>query len=605
MINTEGMVEVDIESKAIIKGAPIEKATPVGVALGIPKDDGSVQRVYLAWGHPEGNNCTKEEAREVLVRYWDRPFVTHNGCGFDVPNLTSYFDLPERDPLLTHDTLFAAYLNNPHARSLKLKDLANDLLGIPPDEQQDMYRWILQNVPDCRSIKDCGAYISETPVSLSGPYATGDVYRTGELWNFLKPSVVDMEEAYQREQRLAPVLADMKRRGIRVDVGRLKEDTHKANIKKALLDQLIREHLKAPDLNPGSDKELGALLVERGYEGFLLTPKGKLSMARPSLEAALESDQKLKMLLRSRSIYDTLIGTFMEPWLRYALENDGRIHPSYNQVRNPEDFGTRTGRLSSMDPNAQNVPKDMDYIGKTWVGDYWGDSFPNMRSYLLPEVGQVWFCGDFKSQEPRLTAHYEAGVLLEAFLNNPHLDPYQFVMELVGQGVTRHQSKQIFLGLVYAMGADTLAAKLGCTSQFATQLRNLVKSYLVDVVALDLDCKKRFRMGLPIRTLGGRIYYCEPSSNGRTWEYKALNTLIQGSAADQNKEAMIYLQPRIVDIHGRILTTVHDEINSSIFEKDYDYVHEIYQEAANALTCECPMIMDTGIGENWATAKPD
>lgn len=598
MINTDGMVELDIESKAIIKGAPIEKATPVGVALGIPREDGLTRRLYLAWGHPEGNNCTKEEAREVIRKYWDRPLLTHNGCGFDVPNLASYFDLPERDPTLTHDTLFAAYLNNPHARSLRLKDLANDLCGIAPDEQKDMYDWILKNVPDCRSIKDCGAYISETPVSVSGPYAVGDIYRTREIWDFLYPAVSDMEQAYQREQRLAPVLADMKRRGIRVDVGRLKDDTHKANLKKAMLDDMIRKHLAAPNLNPGSDKELGALLLERGYEGFLLTPKGKVSMARPSLEAALESDPVLKSLLKSRSIYDTLIGTFMEPWLRYALDNDGRIHPSYNQVRNPEDYGTRTGRLSSMDPNAQNVPKDLGL-------DHWGDEFPNMRTYLLPEVGQVWFCGDFKSQEPRLTAHYEAGVILQAFIADPLMDPYKFIMNLVGQGVTRHQSKQIFLGLVYAMGAETLAAKLGCTSAYASQLRNVVKAYLVDVVELDKDCKKRFRMGLPIRTLGGRIYYCEPASNGRSWEYKALNTLIQGSAADQNKEAMIYLRPRIVDIHGRILTTVHDEINSSIFEKDYDYVHQIYQEAANALPCDCPMIMDTGMGDNWATAKPD
>lgn len=600
------MIEIDIESKKIIKGAPL-LPVPVGVAIGRPLAGGDMQRLYLAWGHPSGNNCSFEEAKAVIESIWHEEWLTHNGCIFDVQVLAHHFGLPERHPLLTHDALFAAYLNNPHARSLSLKDLANDLLGMPPDEQQEMYDWIMQNVPDCRSRKECGAYISETPVSLSGPYAVGDIHRTGELWDFVKSAANDMPEAYNRERLLAPVLVRMQNGGIRVDVSRLAADTHNANIKKALLDQLIRAHLKAgPDFNPGSDKELAAKLVELGYEGFLLTPKGKLSMARPSLEAALENDPTLKSLLRSRSLYDTLIGTFMEPWLAYCQSNNGRIHPSYNQVRGPEGYGTRTGRLSSNDPNAQNVPTDQDYEGGVFVGDYWGDPFPNMRSYLLPEVGQVWFCGDFKSQEPRLTAHFEGGTLAEAYRENPRLDPYKFIMELVGQGITRHEAKQIFLGLVYAMGGDALAGKIGCDKARATALKNIVKESMPDVVELDKECKKRFRMGLPIRTLGGRIYYCEPGRSpwGGTWDYKALNTLIQGSAADQNKEAMLYLDPRIVDIHGRLLCTVHDEISASIFEKDVVYADEIFQEAANALHCDVPMIMDTAYGANWKEGKP-
>lgn len=597
MIGTERLeIELDIESHKIVKGAPL-RPIPVGVALGIPQPDGSTQRVYLAWGHPEGNNCTKEQAREVLLKYWDEIFITHNGLIFDIPNLTYHFDLPERDPLLTHDTLFGAYLDNPHARSLSLKDLANDLLGIAPDEQQDMYDWIVANVPGAKR-SEAGAYIADTPVSLSGPYAVGDIYRTRELYEFLKPAIADMLEPYNRERRLAPILSRMQNGGIRVDEARLKDDCHKANIKRALLDQLIREHLKVgPDFEV-KDATLAARLKEMGYVGFIMTPTGKPSMGKASLEAVLEKDQKLKSLLASRSMYDTLIGTFMEPWLRYCQQNGGRIHPSYNQVRNPDGFGTRTGRLSSSDPNGQNVPKNKGL-------DYWGDPFPDMRTYLLPEIGQVWFCGDFKSQEPRLTAHFECGALMQAYIDDPLLDCYLWVKNLVGGDVTRFEAKQIFLGLVYAMGIDKLADKLNCSPARAKQLRDAIKAMLPDVAELDYECKKRFKQGLPIRTLGGRIYYCEPPSGGRTWDYKALNTLIQGSAADQGKEAMIYLDPKIVDIHGRLLVPVHDEINSSIFEKDVPYVEEIYQAAANHLPCDVPMIFDTGWGDSWATAKPE
>lgn len=596
MIGTERLeIELDIESKKIVKGAPL-RPVPVGVALGIPQADGSVQRLYLAWGHPEGNNCTKEQAREVLLKYWDEIFITHNGIIFDIPVLAFHLDLPERDPLLTHDTLFGAYLHNPHARSLSLKDLANDWLGIAPDEQQDLYDWIVANVPGAKR-SEAGAYISETPVSMCGPYAIGDIYRTRELFEFLRPTIEDMLEPYNRERRLAPILGDMQNRGIRVDEQRLEDDCRKANIKRALLDQLIREHLKVgPDFEV-KDASLAARLKELGYAGFIMTPTGKPSMGKASLEAVLENDPKLKSLLASRSMYDTLIGTFMEPWLRYCKSNGGRIHPSYNQVRNPDGFGTRTGRLSSSDPNGQNVPKNKGL-------DYWGDPFPDMRTYLLPEIGQVWFCGDFKSQEPRLTAHFEEGALMQAYIDDPFLDCYQWVKDLVGGDVTRHEAKQIFLGLVYAMGIEKLADKLSCSSARAKQLRDIIKSMLPDVVELDYECKKRFKCGMPIRTLGGRVYYCEPPSAGRTWDYKALNTLIQGSAADQGKEAMIYLDPLIRATGGRILVPVHDEINSSVFEKDVDYITKIYQEAANHLPCDVPMIFDIGHGAHWGEAKP-
>lgn len=583
------MIGLDIETLPIVDGAPL-LPEPVGCSI----YEGGKSK-YWAWGHPTGNNCTKEEFKNELLRIWDQPLVTHNGCGFDVPVLEHWFQLPARDPLLTHDTLFLSYLHNPHARELGLKPLAEDWLGMPPEEQRELHDWILQNT-DCRTIKQAGAYICEAPGDLTGKYAEGDTDRTVALYEHTMPVLESMGEAYNRERRLAVVLADIQHKGVRVDLVRLKDDYHKAMVKKALLEDLIRKHLvQGPSFNPGSDAELGRALLELGYEGFLLTPKGKISLARPSLEKVLENDPELMSLLKSRSIYDTLTGTFMHGWIKFAEANDGRIHASYNQVRNPEGYGTRTGRLSSSKPNFQNVPTD---LGE----DYFGDPFPVMRSYLLPEIGEVWVCGDFKNQEPRLTAHYEGGALLAAFIDNPQLDPYMFVANLCN--IERKPSKVILLGLIYAMGAATMADRLGCDPGTASMYRNIVRTSLPDVMELDRDCKERFLRGLPIRTLGGRQYYCEPASNGRRWEYKALNTLIQGSAADQTKEAMVYIHPKLVDIHGRLLGSVHDELSVSCKERHVQYVDELMQEAANALPCDCPMIMDVHFGANWAEAKP-
>jgi len=590
----DNLVEVDIETKKIVKGAPL-LPEPVGVALGgLPGRD----RLYLAWGHPSENNCTKEQARNVIKSIWDQRWLTHNGCIFDVPGLAHTFGLPARDPLLTEDTLFAAYLADPNAQTISLKPLAAEKCGIAPDEQDDLYDWIMANVPDCRSRKECGGYISEAPAGIVGRYAIGDILRTRAIWEFYQPVVEDMREAYDRERKLAPILAGMQNRGVRVDVPALEQAHHITQLKRARVEAEIRAHLGVgPSFNPGSDKELGERLVEMGYDGFILTPTGRPSMARKSLDQALETDPKLKSMLNSKSVFDTLLNNFMTTWLQICYANNGRMHPSWNQTVNEQGYGTRTGRLSADHPSFQNVSKEFDGV------DWEGDPFPLLRAFLLPEVGQIWACGDFKSQEPRLTAHYEGGVLMQAYIENPELDPYRFLMELVGGTITRHHAKQVFLGLVYAMGLDALARKLKCTPDEALFYRNMVKAQLRDVVELDRDCKDRFRRGLPIRTLGGRIYYCEPPSNGRVWDYKALNTLIQGSAADQTKEAMIYLEPRITSIGGFQLGSVHDEINASIFDKDINIYTEYLQEAANALHCDVPMIMDVGFGANWMEAK--
>jgi DNA polymerase I-like protein with 3'-5' exonuclease and polymerase domains len=262
------MIVLDFETKAIRAGAPL-LPLPVGCAILDP--DRYPEGHYFSWGHPEGNNCTKEEFRDYLVTIWDKEILTQNGCTFDIPVAAHHFNLPPRDPLLTHDTLFASYLHNPHARSLSLKDLADDWLGIPPDEQQDMYDWIMANVPECRSRSECGAYISEAPASLVGPYAIGDCTRTLALWNYVSDKIKDMEEPYQREIMLGPILADIQNGGIRCDIRRLAEDYLVAMRKMGELDAMIREYLNAPTLQVSSDNELGIALKQAGYSGFQKT----------------------------------------------------------------------------------------------------------------------------------------------------------------------------------------------------------------------------------------------------------------------------------------------------------------------------------------------
>lgn len=590
----EPMVVLDFETDAIEDGAPLLPA-PAGCAVIDPL--AYPEGYYFAWGHPEGNNCTKEEFGEYLKSIWHRRILTQNGATFDIPIAAHHFGLPDRDPLLTDDTLFASYLHDPHARSLSLKDLADDWLGIPPDEQQDMYDWLVANVGCPRS--KAGAHIAKAPVRLVGPYAIGDCTRTLALWEYVSPLIKDMDEPYKREILLGPILSEIRNIGIRCDVRRLATDYLVAMRKLGELASLIRARLSKPDLNVNSDAELGAALVEAGFTGFLKTAKGKMSTSKLSLDIVLEADPDLRSMIRSHATYSTLTGTFMWSWLQYAKANGGRIHAGYNQVRNPEGFGTRTGRLSSSAPNFQNVPNNLGL-------DYWDEPYPVMRSYLLPEEGHEWTCGDFKNQEPRLAAHFEDGAFMEAFNEDPMLDPYLFLCDVAGMPHSkRKQAKAIYLGLLYAMGVAKLADKMDIPEAEAAILKNMIKASIPDIVRLDNDCKRRFKTGLPIKTLGGRFYFCEPPTGHQRWDYKALNTLIQGSAADQTKEAIIYayyeLKKRCPG--ARILGTVHDEYSISHKPEHREEVCRIMQESASALPCDVPMFLDIFTGGRWSEAE--
>ncbi len=589
------MYTLDFETEMIIDGSPTPPK-PVGCAIRHP--DG--QKQYWAFGHPVENNCTWEEFYEYLLTIWDEELIGHNIFAFDLDVAEYWFGLEQRDPLLTHDTLFQAYLLEPHSPSLSLKPLCENWLGIEPKERNELYDWIMANVKECRSRKQCGAYISRAPGGLVGNYAEADVEDAYLLHQYCYPKLQTMLSAYDRERVLAPILSGIKRKGIRINVDQLEKDYRVAMEKLHKLDDMVRTRLKQPDLNPGSDAALVRALADNGFKGFLTTPTGKMSASKDSLEGVLASDPDLQKMLHSRSTYATLTGTFMSSWLETAKLNGGTINPQYNQVRNPDGFGTRTGRLSSSNPNGQNIPGPQGE-------DYFGDPFPEMRSYCLPDEGCVWYSIDFKSQEPRLTAHFEDGALMQAFNEDPDLDPYIFIKETVGGDITRHDSKQVFLGLVYAMGAAALAERIDRTESQASSLRTIIKAHIPDVVRLDNDCKKRFKLGLPITTLGGRTCYCEPPANGRTWEYKALNLLIQGSAADQTKEAIIHAD-EILDrlpFYSRLLGTVHDEINLCAPPGLEDMIMDLMTEAANALPCDVPMRVTLGVGNNWAEAAKE
>ena len=306
-------------------------------------------------------------------------------------------------------------------------------------------------------------------------------------------------------------------------------------------------------------------------------------------------------------------GTFLEPYLRHSAV-DGRVHPHINQMRS-EDGGTVTGRLSMNNPNLQQVPARHEIIG------------PMVRSLFLPEEGQLWATNDFSSQEPRLLVHYAtlldlpgAERMASAYHNNPNTDFHQMVADMAN--LHRKAAKTIGLGLMYGMGKQKLANSLDLPLDEADKLINNFHSsvpFLKGTVNAVMKRLEHPGSSGSIRTLLGRrcrFPLWEPVDFGinkalpreqavmeygprikRAMTYKGLNRLIQGSAADQTKAAMIALNKA----GFRLLLQVHDEIDISV--DNLQCAQESARIMAEAVALEVPSRVDTEIGPSWGEAK--
>jgi DNA polymerase I-like protein with 3'-5' exonuclease and polymerase domains len=587
---------VDFETEAI---GPYPDYPPKPVGVSIWRSD-KAEPEYLAWGHPSENNCTFVQARQALASVWDQPVLFHNGR-FDIAVAEKWMALPwPKEHLEVHDTLFLLFLANPHAPSLSLKPSAKRLLGIEPEEQ-DALRLHLAGM-GIRG-KDWAAHISKAPGELVGKYANGDVFRTRRLFEHLLPEInkLGMTAAYRREQKLAPILNAAERDGIRIDHSRLAEDTEFfEGIYKEVGDRIFP---RIGEVNLDSAQELATGLIRAGFakeSDFAKTPTGQFSTTRDSMGAAVK-DKPLLDLIGYRRNLRTVLTTFMRPWLTMADANAGRLHPQFNQVRGDE-YGTRTGRLSSSNPNFQNIPKEFDIELPPGL-----PPLPLMRRYILPDVGCEIAAADFNGQEMRIAAHFAEGRAMEIYRDDPRADFHQAVSNVIraemGVLLPRKTVKAIGFSLIYGAGLSKLAAQLGVDYGTATRIREQYFTVLPGFQSLMRAVSKRGRDGQGVKTWGGRRIFCElpKEVNGRmmTFEYKLLNHLIQGSAADQTKESIIRSGYKSTNL--RFMGTVHDENVYSIDpSRREDALEEIRSAMEDQSGWDVPFRIEVKTGKNWA-----
>jgi DNA polymerase I-like protein with 3'-5' exonuclease and polymerase domains len=587
---------IDFETEAI-EDRPAYPPRPVGVAIQEP----GLAPQYFAWGHPEGNNSTVENVKARLQYLWQTRDLLFHNAKFDLEVAHVHLGLPLPAWHKVHDTLFLLFLANPYAKSLSLKPASVEYLKMPAEEQDKLKQHLVELGVIRPAQVNWGAYISKGHGQVVGDYAIGDVDRTVKLWLKLYPGLDEgMRKAYDRERQLLPILMRNEREGMRVDLPALKKDQWFFTNQLDRADKWLRRRLKVRGLNVDSNDEVATALKASGVVPVLKkTPTGKDSVAKANLTEDMFTDLEVYRVLGYRNRLSTCLTVFMRPWLELASANKGRIFTSWNQVRSTETggyTGTRTGRLSCS-PNFQNVPKTWDFeLPKKFP------ALPLMRSYILPDAKQVFVHRDYSQQEMRILAHYEDGDLMAGYLSNPRMDIYLFTAEAIkvatGRELTRQESKILTLALPYGMGIGKLASALKCSEEDARAARAAQMRALPSLRWVLRTVEQQAKSRVPVRTWGGRTYFAEAG-----YEYKMLNTLIQGSAADCTKEAVIRYDA--AKKTARFLVTVHDEINISSPAKVVDEESRILRDVMESVEFDVQMLTDAKRGPNWGSLRKE
>ena len=523
--------------------------------------------------------------------------------------------------------MYLLFLYDPHAPTISLKPSAERLLGIAPEEQDKMVAWILANVPAAaRKPSTAGAYISECPYQIVRPYHKGDLVRTERLFKWLWPRIEawGMREAYERDLRLAPVMLRNSRMGMPVDVDGLARDLPRMEAGIEAVDAWLRRRLG--DINFNSDRQLGKALKERGVvKRFALTAKGQASVSKKNLTIDKFSDPQVYQALTYRGQMATSVDTFMRPWLEMAGRSGGLLHPSIAQVRTSRGSGTagaRSGRIIYFAPNLTNIPKKWKkavaagYVHPSFAGAL--PELPFMRSYCLPRKRKQWGRRDWNQQEVRLFAHFEEGPVAAGFKRDPRYDMHESVRAeeeavLVASGLRESFDRDSAKGTVFAgfygQGIDGLMELLKLPDDqrpVAVAVQQALRRAAPSIKELSDALSALARDGLPIRTWGGRLYWCEPpmysARFGRdmTFEYKLISYLIQGSGADVAKEALVRWDAH-PGRHEELLATVYDEINIDLplSARGAQQEMRVLKECMESIECGLPMLSDGEKGPSW------
>jgi DNA polymerase I-like protein with 3'-5' exonuclease and polymerase domains len=575
-------------------GAIIGNGEIVGIAVAVDGWSG-----YYPIAHQGGGNLEKDKVMDWIksVCAADNVKLFHNAM-YDVCWLRAA-GVHINGHIV--DTMVMSSLIDENRLSYTLNSISYEFLGEVKDEKaliEAAQSWGI----------DPKSEMYKLPAMYVGNYAEKDAQLTLELFKVLSREMQkqSLQNVFDLETQLFPCLTDMKFKGVRVDI-------EKAKLLKQQLTNQEQEILLKVKRETGIEPQIwAARSIATVFDKLGLHYERTEKSHAPSFTKNFLQEHKhpiVQMIAKAREI-NKAHTTFIDTILKFT--HKGRIHADINPIRSDQG-GTVTGRFSYANPNLQQIPARNKELG------------PMIRSLFLPEVDHKWGCFDYSQQEPRLVVHYAATTepicfdesvtkIVEEFKNDS-VDFHKTVAIMAG--ISREQAKTINLGLFYGMGKAKLQAELGLnTKAEAEKLFNQYHDNVPFVKELMNKTSQFAQTSGSIGTLLGRrcrFNKWEPATFGmhtamsfeeaertygrgrirRAMTYKALNKLIQGSAADMTKKAMLDLYREGIIPHIQI----HDELDISVI--DDNQAKKIVEIMEGAVTLAIPNKVDYESGETW------
>ena len=431
-------------------------------------------------------------------------------------------------------------------------------------------------------------------------YACEDADITLQLKNKLEPELKehDCEKLfYEIEMPLMPVLAEMEMNGVCLDTDSLSETSKQFTQRMLDIEQKIYE-LAGEQFNIASPKQVGDILF--GKMKIIEKPKktktGQYVTSEDVLQQLRNKHEIVGLILEHRGL-KKLVGTYIDALPKLINPRTGHIHTSFNQTV------TATGRLSSSDPNLQNIPIR-------------GEDGKEIRKAFIPEPGCLFFSADYSQIELRVMAHLSQDPqMIEVFREGKDLHAataaniYKKPIEEVTRD-ERTKSKRANFGIIYGITVFGLAERLDIPRDEAKMLIDGYFATFPEVRDYMEKSKEIARKQGYVTTLFGRRRYLPDINSANSVvrgfaERNAINAPIQGTAADIIKVAMIHIFQRFKEegIRSKMILQVHDELNFSVLPEEKEKVeHIVLEEMQNAFHMAVPLVADSGFGVNWLEA---
>ena len=590
-------IAIDLETRddGINKGMGAGWATNNGEIIGFAVAVEGWQG-YFPFGHFGGGNLIPEQVKQYMKDVCALPSIKifHN-AQYDVGWLQAS-GIKVNGKIV--DTMIAAALINENRWSYSLNALSVDYLGEVKAEAD------LKEAAASHGV-DAKAEMWKLPAEHVGHYAEQDARLTLLLWQRFKAEIrtQSLETIWELESNLLPVLIEMRANGINVNLEKAESlKLEFASQEKTLLQKIKK--LVGKDIDIWAARQIGEAFDKLGIEYPRTQKTNEPSFTQNYL---FNSPHEIsKLIVQAREV-NKFHNTFLTGITKFA--HNGKIHAEINQLRS-DSGGTVSGRLSMSNPNLQQLPaRNLEFA-------------PKIRGLFMPKEGCHWGSFDYSQQEPRLVVHYASSIgegyegsqeLVEAYAN-ASADFHQTVADLVG--IDRKQAKTIGLGLMYGMGKNKLANSLGLEREEGDVIIAKYNRKVPFVKLLSDRCMKKADEEGVIRTKLGRkcrfdeweprdwgLWTSENFENAvakygkdnikRSKTYKALNRLIQGSAADQTKLAVVECAKE-----GYVpKLQIHDELCFDVeTEEDEKNIKNIME---NCMELKVPSVVDVAIGKNW------